>query len=339
MSLGSAHSVGEYIYEEYFRSTKNDEKRRSSMSVEYTIDAGGVVDASSGEVVLLWIFKDSNTALTEQNEINIKEAYDMWASHGYRVKLWTFQQTSALSGLRELGIDISFIKDHIADEPYLQKVFSEKVPVYLRVDVAKMIVPYFIMKKTYEESWWSRFFGKTNEGPSHCIVSDIDIGGACVGDLKNIVPIQKLNTHGFLVAEDGKGIENWFLIFKNEKGVLRAIEEFFIKQELEYFSSEGVFHNLTLFYHYVQIRRGKRNYYLEDGTKIPPDKVLTHAYNKRDSRRMNLTIYGINTGDRVWGSVPKEACLCVKAPKSKHASNGFDVFDITGFIHDDNREK
>jgi hypothetical protein len=97
-----------------------------------------------GEVILLWIFQTSDTALTKQNEMNIKRAHEMWTTHGYGVKLWTFQPTRALDSLRGI-VDVCFIEHHIADDPYLRVLFLEHVPLYLRVDVAKMIIPYFVV--------------------------------------------------------------------------------------------------------------------------------------------------------------------------------------------------
>lgn len=277
--------------------TRHAEIKKNMSFENVAADGRGEKD---GEVILLWIFKDSNTALTYQNETNIKRAYERWKTHGYSVKLWTFRPTPALDGLR--GIDVCFIEDHIADEPYLRDLFSESVPVYLRVDVAKMIVPYFVMRSTWKRPrLWSWIFGRTNEGPSHCVVSDIDIEGGCdsTTPLEDVVPKEKLNAHGFLMAENGRKYENWFLVFKNEEAVVRSIEDFFIRQRLTYFSSQGVWNVLPHFYRYLQVRRGKMGFKFDD-REVMPDDVLGYGYYGELGFELDSVCRRSSVETRVW---------------------------------------
>ena len=135
--------------------------------------------SESIEVILLWIL-DKDTSILGESERALRYAYEMWESYGYRVTVWTMYQTPYWKEMQKQGFKISYLNKYINDNNYLKNLFSVEIPPYVRVDVAKMIIPYFVMKRSY--GFWNYFFSSQSSAPMFCIVADIDIRD--YGDIK-----------------------------------------------------------------------------------------------------------------------------------------------------------
>ena len=237
------------------------------------------------EVILLWIL-DKDTSILGEVDKTLRYAYGMWESYGYRVTVWTMCQTPLWTEMQKQGFKISYLNNYINENEYLKNLFSVEIPLYLRIDVAKMIIPYFVMKRKSYGLW---NFSRQSSAPMFCIVADIDItdskdiNDACGKDgnsislekqhLLSLAMKKRLKTHGFLMGLGAWGHENWLLIFKNEKEILRSIEDFFIKSKIKYYSSQAVWTILPVFLRYTQLLRGKMGFY-EDEDEDEDKKVI-----------------------------------------------------------------
>ena len=211
-----------------------------------------------------------------------------------------------------------------------------------------MIIPYFVMKPKSYGLW--NYFSRQSSAPMFCIVADIDITDskdikvAC-GKHGNPISLkkqhllssamkQRLETHGFLMGLDPRRLyENWFLIFKNEKDILRSIHDFFIKGKIKYYSSQAVWNILPVFYRYTQLLRGKMGFYEDEEYKdevIGIERVLENygGYN----RDMGFSLDGYFQKKKKNEDIGvKHALVCVRVPPSKHIYGHNTIFTKTGW--------
>jgi hypothetical protein len=189
-------------------------------------------------VCLVWIKKDPLEDVSDDDKNVINEAIERWLLGSHSVSIWMINPNEN----DKIGIntnvpvcDITIIFENYG---YDIKLFNNIEFLYLKIDIAKIMIPLYILDK-----------GLNNMEFCYCIASDLDVGTLDpldpdpeteipivpeynTFDLKYLYDkdtIEKLNKMGVVFAK-GPGeltkYENSFAIFKKDMYVINSLKVF-----------------------------------------------------------------------------------------------------------------
>jgi hypothetical protein len=195
------------------------------------------------EVVFIWINKQKQI-INQEIKDRIVRNMKKWKTYNPEVKLLLYVDSRYTE-----RVDIDYFRslDHIVlkdfrrllNRPELVYLFEEDKPIYLRVDIAKIIIKYDLLVKHQDIASY------------YVIISDIDIltidddydherGLTCDDPehmMKNFtqneifdeLTMYLLDKFGYVMTKESRlPPENGFMIFKNDPDIIKSLKEFLI---------------------------------------------------------------------------------------------------------------